>query len=192
MKVMILDGFEEANATRQKVLDILLQELKKRGADIERVILSEEKIDYCRACFNCWLITPGICVIKDAVAQIAASFLKSDLVIFLTPVVLGGYSSCLKRILDRLVGLVLPSFVKIGKAGYHHKKRYSKYPKLLGLGIANQHDEEEAENFKKLVYRNSFNYHSELHEAKIITSNEPEDDIRLKISEAVQRLEGAK
>jgi len=48
-------------------------------------------------CFGCWNKTPGTCVMKDDSAKIAKAVVNSDLLIFLTPITFGGYSSELKK-----------------------------------------------------------------------------------------------
>ncbi len=192
MKALILDGFEEASGIHNKVMNILMQGLKEKSTECERIILSEKQIGYCKACFGCWFVTPGKCVVKDAVDEITAKIVQSDLVVFFSPVVLGGYSPRLKVMLDRLAGLVLPTFVKMGDAGYHHKKRYAENANLLGIGIMDEYNEEEEENFKSLVYRNSYNYHAALYDAIVISPKTSENDVKSSIATAVQRLGGLK
>ena len=85
----------------------------------------------CIGCFGCWVQTPGECLIDDAARQIAPAIIGSDLVIYLTPVTFGGYSSELKKALDRCICLILPFFTKID-GEMHHKPRYDRYPGCSG------------------------------------------------------------
>jgi multimeric flavodoxin WrbA len=50
------------------------------------------------------MLTPGECVIKDAGCDVARDVSHSDLVILLTPMSFGGYSSELKKAVDRYAG----------------------------------------------------------------------------------------
>lgn len=86
-------------------------------------------------------------MIDDMGRDIARSFIRSDLAIFLSPVTFGGYSSELKKGLDRSIGLMMPFFTKIG-GEVHHKARYKKYPSLMGIGVLSKKDEESERIFK--------------------------------------------
>jgi multimeric flavodoxin WrbA len=88
--------------------------------------------------------------------EIAAAAVHSDLTIYLTPVTFGGYSSQLKKILDRFVLLILP-FFKTVNGETHHVPRYLKRPVLLVIGTLPQHDAESEAVFTSLVERNAIN-----------------------------------
>ncbi|MHA2001037.1 MAG: hypothetical protein ACTSVU_02975 [Promethearchaeota archaeon] len=53
--------------------------------------------------------------------------------IYFTPITFGGYSSTLKKALDRQICILSPYFRKVN-GEIHHKKRYNKYPSLIGIG----------------------------------------------------------
>ena len=74
--------------------------------------------------------------------------------ILLTPISFGSYGSQLKRVIDRLTCLLSPLFTQINKE-YHHRKRYDKYPNIIGIEVLGNKDNEESEIFNELVARNA-------------------------------------
>ncbi|MCK4899409.1 MAG: hypothetical protein KAS38_11555 [Anaerolineales bacterium] len=62
-----------------------------------------------------------------------------DLMVYLTPITFGGYSSALKRMVDHQIQNVLPFFARVSSET-HHRKRYKKYPDLLAVGWMDEPD----------------------------------------------------
>jgi len=180
MKALILDGSTEENFTLKIVHDVIIDEFKNMGWKVNSWVLRDLKIGSCYGCFKCWVQTPGICIIDDVERDIAKEAIQSDLLIFLTPVTFGGYSSELKKAVDRLIPLVMPFFIKID-GEVHHKSRYERYPSLMGIGILPNEDKESEQLFKTLVNRNAINFHSPTHTAGVIMSNQDKELIREKI-----------
>ena len=168
MKALILIGSKTDDSESAKIYDIILEELKKLKWDATSINLEDENIAYCLGCFGCWVQTPGECVIKDYEETIVRKMVQTDLIIYITPIVFGGYSSILKKALDRQISRVLPYFTKID-GEVHHKKRYEKEQSLLGIGILDKPDVEKEEVFKTLVTRNSINMWSPYQQAMIYT-----------------------
>jgi multimeric flavodoxin WrbA len=121
----------------------------------------------CSGCFKCWIKTPGVCITDDIARDVTRNFIQSDLVVFLTPITFGGYSSELKKGLDRSLGIMLPYFTKIdGKV--HHKKRYEKYPSIIAVGTLPKSDSIQEKIFKNLVSRNAINAHTPHHASDVV------------------------
>jgi multimeric flavodoxin WrbA len=118
-------------------------------------------------CFGCWVKTPGICVIDDDGREIAKKAAQGDLLVYLTPVTFGGYSSELKKTLDRIIPVLLPYFTLIN-GEIHHQMRYTKRQRLAVIGVQASPDHESAQIFKTLVDRNALNVHSPAHGSSII------------------------
>jgi len=180
MKALILDGSTEENFTLKIVHDVIIDEFKNIGWKVNSRVLRDLKIGSCYGCFKCWVQTPGICVIDDVERDIAKETIQSDLLIFLTPVTFGGYSSELKKAVDRLIPLVMPFFIKID-GEVHHKSRYERYPSLMGIGVLPNEDKESDQLFKTLVNRNAINFHSPIHTAGVIINNQDKELIREEI-----------
>ena len=187
MKAVVLNGSENGDAALGGVHQIIVDELAGMEWEVEPFILHELEIRHCVGCFGCWVQTPGVCVIDDAGRDIAKAVIRSDLVIYLTPVTFGGYSSQLKKALDRSICLVTPFFTKID-GEIHHEPRYERYPRIMGVGVLPQADEESERIFTTLVGRNAINAHTPAHAGMVVLSSQGADEIRREIRAEIQSL----
>jgi len=188
MKALILIGSKTDDSESAKIHEIMLEELKKLNWDATSIDLEDKNIAYCTGCFGCWVQTPGECVIKDYEEIIVKKMVHSDLIIYLTPIIFGGYSSILKKALDRQISRVLPYFTKID-GEVHHKKRYEKEQSLLGIGILDNPDVEKEEVFKTLVARNSINMWSPYQQAMIYTRGQDSLEFVNNFNKALREVE---
>jgi multimeric flavodoxin WrbA len=147
--------------------------LAGRGADILLYKLRELAIAPCAGCFGCWTRTPGECVMKDDARDVLASYVGSDIVAYVTPVTFGGYSSELKKMLDRFIPVLDPRFTVVG-GEVHHLLRYRRYPKTIGLGTLPSPDPEIERLFAGLVARNGLNVHQAVESAVLAGVPDPE------------------
>ncbi|MBN2125517.1 MAG: flavodoxin family protein, partial [Deltaproteobacteria bacterium] len=147
------------------------------GWEVRGFVLREMDIPYCLGCFGCWVKTPGFCIMKDATRDIAGTFIRSDLAVLLTPVTFGGYSSELKKALDRMICLLSPFFRKVG-GEVHHRPRYDRYPRWMALGALPESEPEEEEIFSRLVERNAINLYAPDHVSGILIEDQGDDEIR--------------
>jgi len=176
-KVIVLDGSGEGDEDLAPLLPILINELRQSGAQVQTFALREIKLGHCIGCFGCWLETPGICVEADAGREIVQAIIRSKMTVLFTPVTFGGYSSELKKIVDRWIPLVLPYFGNY-YGEIHHKPRYSSYPRLVAVGVQRHPDEGEANIFKVVVGRNAINFHAPSYAAEVIMSTDDPDSLR--------------
>ena len=188
MKALILDGTKSNNNESTMIFDLILEELKKLNWEVVSIVLEDKNIDYCTGCFGCWVQTPGECVIKDFEENIVRDMVHSDLIIYLTPIMFGGYSSILKRALDRQIGRVLPYFVKVN-GEVHHSKRYEKQQSLLSIGLLDNHDTEKEETFKTLVARNAINMWSPFQRAIIYLKGEDTSEFSTNFNKSLLEVE---
>ena len=185
MKTVILDGRHDDGACA--VLDALLQELGSRGEKVQTFQLRDfKKMGSCIGCFACWLKTPGICVEADEGRKIAQAVAHSDTVILLAPVTYGGYSSEIKKAQDRWIPLILPDF-GVYHGEVHHKPRYDRYPRWIGIGLQVQPDDEEAHIFKTLVGRNALNFHAPSYAADVLLTFASDATLHGKIQDLLDR-----
>jgi len=167
MNALILDGTIENTVFGDRSLEALQEVLDKQSISSETIILREQDIAHCRGCFDCWVKTPGICIINDEARNITRKMIQSDLVVYFTPIVFGGYSPFLKAQLDRSIGLLLPTFGKF-HGEIHHNKRYETYPAMLGVGLLTNNEPKQAELFREHIHRNSLNLHNPCAESVIL------------------------
>ncbi|WP_129628618.1 NAD(P)H-dependent oxidoreductase [Candidatus Oscillochloris fontis] len=159
MRTLILDGTWPNDPHVAQVHTALRHHLGLRGWNTEHILLREQKISNCAGDFFCWVKTPGICIANDANRMIAAAIVRSDLMIYLTPITFGGYSSALKRMIDHQIQNISPYFTTIG-GETHHKKRYKYYPSMLVIGWHDQPDAHSEAIFGHLAHRNAINMHA--------------------------------
>jgi multimeric flavodoxin WrbA len=155
MQTLILDGSlaNDPQAVR------IRKSLAKHIPEAETIILREQKIGNCAGDFFCWVRNPGMCNTNDENRVIAAKIIQSDLVINLTPVNFGGYSSELKRMVDHQIQNILPFFTSV-KGEIHHQKRYNQYPNCLTIGWMDEPDARVEAIFRHLVHRNAINMYA--------------------------------
>lgn len=179
MKALILNGEQIDGFSLNQISKAIKDELKNNNLQVEEILLKEKEIADCLGCFKCWVKTPGICIIDDYGRETAAKLINSDLIIFLTPIVFGSYSYQLKKALDRMIPLISSYFKKVN-GEIHHKKRYSKYPSLLAVGINEETKQQQNQIFKDLVKRNSINFYSPYYEAEVLKTADKFDQDKLK------------
>ncbi len=156
MKATVLDGSYVGDDSLASVRQEIVDALALHGATTV-IPLRDMHIRHCNGCFGCWLKIPGMCVIKDAGREVAGAVIQSDLVVFLTPIAFGGYSSELKKAVDRFAcSMLLPFFVK-RHGETHHPPRYAHRPYLLGIGWLPGPDAESERIFTTLLHRNAVN-----------------------------------
>lgn len=133
MRAVLLDGAKERENTFELIHHILVQEVRSRDFQLVTFRLRTLEIAPCQGCFGCWTRTPGKCLVDDTSQEIARQLAESDLLVLLTSVTFGGYSSELKKALDRQICLISPFFSKI-EGETHHRRRYPSSPRLIAIG----------------------------------------------------------
>ena len=182
MKALVLDGFPKQESAISKTYDCLEECLKNSNYETTVRTLGEEKIAPCLGCFGCWLKTPGQCIIKDDGSTLPQDVIQSDLLVYLTPVTFGMYSSELKKALDRFAcPILLPFFEKVN-GEIHHNGRYQKYPKIIAIGTLENQDCESEKTFMTLVARNAINFHTKAASCIVYSTDKPEE-VKQKISD---------
>ena len=155
MKTLILDGSQLNDPISAKIKTSLQAQL----SNVETLVLCEQKIGNCAGDFYCWVRSPGMCNTNDDNRMIAEKIIQSDLVIYLTPVTFGGYSSALKRMVDHQIQNISPFFATID-GEIHHQPRYQSYPDVLTIGWMDQPNTQSEAVFRQLVHRNAINMYA--------------------------------
>jgi len=178
MKAVLLDGSHPNDWTGQRVHTALMTELKSRGWQVEHILLREKRIGSCAGDFFCWVRSPGVCNVDDENRDIAKSIINSDLMVYLTPITFGGYSSTLKKMVDHQLPNVSPFFAQVN-GETHHQPRYRKYPDYLAIGWMEQHELQTEMIFRHLVHRNAINFHAKRSVAGVVMASQTDDEIQL-------------
>ena len=159
MKALILDGSLAHDGMADRLVTTLRAQLGTQAYEVEHVPLRERRIGNCAGDFFCWVRNPGVCMTDDDNRALAAKMVQCDLLILLSPVTFGGYSSTLKRMLDHMIQNIMPFFTQID-GEVHHKARYGRYPNLLVIGWMDEPDATSETVFRHLVKRNAINMYA--------------------------------
>lgn len=155
------------------------------GTDVRR--LRDTPVAWCQGCFECWTHTPGICKIDDVGRDIAESFATSDLVVYLTPTTFGGYSSELKKALDRVLGVLLP-FMKRIDGEVHHPPRYAQRRVLGVIASCGDQSAEAEATMRTLVTRNAINFATVHDEVAFVDATMGEDQVSNRCEAVIRRM----
>ncbi len=177
MKAVILDGSHENDLTGERVRAALTAQLQQSGWEVEHLVLREKKLGNCAGDFFCWIRNPGICNIDDDNREIAESVVHSDLMVYLTPVTFGGYSSALKKAVDHQIQNILPFFAQIN-GETHHEKRYKKYPDFLAIGWMDAPDAQAESVFRHLAWRNALNMYAKSAAIGVVLASQTDGEIQ--------------
>ena len=188
MKVVVLDGSSENDSTGERVLATLEIKMHSRGWEIDHILLRQRKIGNCAGDFFCWIRNPGLCNIDDDNRLIARDTANCDLLVYLTPVTFGGYSSYLKGAVDHLTQNNLPFFTQVHRE-IHHPPRYGRTSKFLVIGWMNAPDLEEEAIFQHLVQRNAINMHHPTHVSGIVYADQSEKNQAEAIRQWIEQVE---
>jgi len=188
MNVLILNGSRNDMAHSMRVNKILEGSFSELSFDTETILLRNIKdLKHCVGCFGCWEKTPGICVYDGPHRDINRKIINCDILVYLTPLTFGGYSSEIKKMIEFQLGLLLPD-MKIIKGETHHKKRYKKYPSVLAIAVSSEGDKEEEDMFQKLIDRHALNWYPPKHKALIVYESEDDTAIKIKLNNALQEM----
>ncbi len=175
-KAILLDGSHAGEGTGARVSAALTAHLHSRGWDVEHVLLRDRKIGNCAGGFSCWIRTPGVCNVDDDNRAIAAAIVASDLLVYLTPVTFGGYSSALKRMVDHQIQNVSPFFATL-EGETHHQKRYETSQDFLAVGWLETPDAHAEAVFRHLAERNAINLRATTHVAGVVLTRHSDGEI---------------
>jgi multimeric flavodoxin WrbA len=139
----------------------------------------------CRGCFACWLKHPGTCAIKDDEEEYIKAYVASDAAVWITPITFGGYSSALKKALDRQIPVLLPFFIKT-HGEVHHPQRYERRRSFAVVGTLPEPDAEAENIFRGLVQRNAMNLNPLRTEACVIYERAADGTITERIRKLIR------
>jgi multimeric flavodoxin WrbA len=176
MKAILLDGSQANDNTGERLRAALTAQLQAQGWNVEHIVLREKKIGPCAGDFFCWVRSPGVCNVDDDNRAIAAAIVASDLMVYLTRVTFGGYSSALKSMVDHQIQNISPFFANIESETHHHK-RYQKYPDFLAVGWMDAPEQQSEIVFRHLLQRNALNFHAEKNVSGVVFASNTDGEM---------------
>ncbi|HDP80870.1 MAG TPA: flavodoxin family protein, partial [Spirochaetes bacterium] len=149
MKIIAINSSpRKARGNTQRVLSPFLEGAREAGAETEIIYLADKTIKPCRGCYNCWLKTPGVCVIKDDAADIFRAIRESDIVVYATPLYVFGMSALMKLLLDRIMPEALPAIELLDGHTSHPPRHEGPVTKTILLSNCGFYEQD---NFDDLV-----------------------------------------
>jgi len=190
MNILILNGapLNGRGAAHIIIRKAIENESAARGLNVTAFDLAGMDIKPCHGCFACWLKHPGVCAIRDDQENVLRAMAASDVVVWTTPVTFGGYSSELKKALDRFIPNLLPFFALV-KGEVHHPHRYVRMRKLMVLGTLPVPSPDSEKVFRMLVDRNALNMHSTNTQVALLREDAVETGIQHAVKELFEKAE---
>ncbi len=105
MRIIAILGSRNPEGRTTRCADALLEGAATKGAEGEKVFLTEMNVERCRQCDQGgWgtCRTEGACVIEDDFASLVDKLKTSDLAVFANPVYFSDQSESMRAFLDRL------------------------------------------------------------------------------------------
>ena len=154
---------------REKQDGELIEAIQKLYQEPLKVVpMGEPPITSCIGCWNCWLKTPGNCVMKDSMAESYSDYMNSDTVILILDTAQGFLNHQGKAFLDRTIPHYLP-YIEIVDGECHHEARYPRYPDMVFCFDTKDLTKEEEQVVEDYLYRTAYHFQSK---ATLIETND--------------------
>ncbi|MCR0410329.1 flavodoxin family protein [[Clostridium] innocuum] len=113
--VLIISASPRKGGNSDTLCDQFMKGALESGNEVEKLRLSELKIDYCSACYACKKI--GHCIKNDDMRMVIEKMRLADVIVLATPVYFFTMNAQLKTMIDRTLG-------GAQKAGLENKEFY--------------------------------------------------------------------
>ena len=120
-KLLIVNTLPEDSPAAQSAI----QALQDKGLQVQVLHAYEKNLRPCVGCNACWLVTPGICAIKDGYEELLKAYLEYDAVLFLAGTALNFVDHRMKNLVDRMLPLAT-MYIHIADGQCRHVPRYEK------------------------------------------------------------------
>ena len=147
MQVYLISDGEFLTLRQKEIYHQLTEYFTAKGFSILEKILERDSLAFCRGCFDCWVKTPGECIMKDGIVEINRTCMTSDVVVYLCPIVFGQFSANMKFAIDRWLPNMLPFFITRKDGSTMHSPRYRDYAAQVFIGYGDSVSPEEAQLF---------------------------------------------
>lgn len=179
----ILDGFDREDPTGTYVGTLLRQRLDQAGKRHAYFKLRTMNLAACRSCGACGYRSPGKCVVADDHHELMRAAAASSVLVYLSPVRFGGYSSSLKMATEKFMNLGLPYYM-VRKGQLLHRMRYGE-KSLLTIGVTEAAVAGQEEAFRLLGRRNAKNLVCRHHRSMVLQPSEMWADFDAALGEAL-------
>jgi len=123
MKALGIFGSPRRGGNTDLLLEEALRGAQEKGANVERLYLSDYAITPCKECHGC--DHAGNCVVLDDMQKIYPKLLEADVIIFASPIFFYGVTAWAKALIDRSQALWSRKYLlkdpSLGKEGRKRK-----------------------------------------------------------------------
>lgn len=111
MKALGIVGSPRKKGNTDILVSQILDGLKSKEVETEKVYLGDLKIEPCNSCYQCMAEPAGKCVLKDDMsASLYDKVEKADVLVLGSPIYFYGPTAQLKAFIDRLFAFIEPDF----------------------------------------------------------------------------------
>ncbi len=147
MKATVISDKDFHTGLFQTLYEKTITFLNEKGFETKKIDIGRDDLAFCMGCFGCWVKKPGECVINDMMSKVNRSFVNSDAVVYISPVIFGQFSANIKNAIDRWLPNILPFFIKRPDGSTMHPSRYDRYPQVIMIGYSDDISHEDARLF---------------------------------------------
>ena len=106
MKICILMGSPRRDGNTAELVKPFADELQRQGAEVETIVLADQKVEPCLGCYACQDSTGEYgCIQKDDMQKIVDAVIRSDCFVLAAPIYIWYCPSQMKAVLDRFYGM---------------------------------------------------------------------------------------
>ena len=118
MKVIAINGSPKENGNTAQALQVLLDEVQKKGIETELITIGNQMIHGCIGCTKCREVQNSQCIAfpNDAVNELMPKLTAADAIVLGSPTYFAGINGTLKSFLDRVF------YVSLGNGGLFRLK----------------------------------------------------------------------
>ncbi|MFA5794708.1 MAG: flavodoxin family protein [Candidatus Brocadiia bacterium] len=137
MKIVIINGSPKgARGNTYFMAEAFSEGVRDAGAEAEIINLAGKNIRNCLGCYDCWIKTPGVCSIKDDMAELLEKMKTADVLGYATPLYVDNVTGLMKNFMDRTIPVLDPHFNKDSGGECIHPGVWGKEPPKI-LVISN-------------------------------------------------------
>jgi len=109
MKIITIQGSPRKKGNTAAVLSMFEKQAAFAGHEVERINLSDKKIQGCLGCYSCKKPSRAGkgCVQKDGANEIFDNLAKADMLVYATPLYCWCFSAQMKAFIDRHISVVM-------------------------------------------------------------------------------------
>lgn len=133
--IIVLGSPRGAKGASSRIARQFAAGLRRGGAEIEEIVLKNQKISHCIGCFTCWTKTPGRCVHRDDMDALLPK-MKTDLVVLATPLYVYSVPGLVKDFLDRQLPNAEPYLIEQDGISKHPSRDSAKESAFFLICVA--------------------------------------------------------